>query len=47
VEGSARQQARPVQALPRPASRRGPRQHHPALPRDQGTRLRPQLPRRP
>ena len=37
VEGTARQQARPVQALPGPARRRGPRQLHPPVPRDPRT----------
>ncbi len=47
VEGSAPQQARPVQGLPRPARRRRPRQHPAPVPRDPGLRLRRQLPRRP
>jgi hypothetical protein len=46
-KGTAGQQARPVQAPPRPARRRGPRQLHPPVQRDQGAGLRQQLLRRP
>ena len=44
LEGTSPQQARPVQALPRPARRRRPRQHPAPVPRDPGPRLRRQLP---
>ena len=47
LEGTPPEQARPVQALPRPARRRRPRQHPAPVPRDPGPRLRRQLPRRP
>ena len=47
VEGTARQQTRPVQALPGPARRPGTRQLHPPVPRDPRPRLRRQLLRRP
>jgi len=39
LAGTAPEQTRPVQALPRPARRRRPRQHPPPVPRDQGPRL--------
>jgi hypothetical protein len=47
LEGTTPQQARPVQALPRPARRQCPRQHPAPVRRDPGPRLRRQLPRRP
>jgi hypothetical protein len=47
LEGTAPQQARPVQALPRPARRRRPRQHPAPVPGDHGPRLQQQLPGHP
>jgi hypothetical protein len=47
LAGRTAQQARPVQALPPPARRRGPQQLHPPVQRDQGAGLRRQLLRRP